>query len=407
MEPSDTRKDDLRIGTPLWIKTPHSRVQASKRIAKNHADVVVVGAGISGALTAEALSRQGLNVLILDRRPAVRGSTPASTAMIQHEIDTPLTRLQEQIGVRAANAAWLRSVRAVHDLVALAGDLGIACSMETKPALYLAGNSMGARAMKAESEARLKIGIEAEYLNKGELLARYGLDRPAAVLSQASASANPAQLTAGLLKAALGRKARLVSPVEVTDMAQMNGAVALATRDGQVIMAGHAVFCTGYEYLRQMQTPSHHVTSTWALASRPLKHLPEWMKSTIGWEASDPYLYFRTDPAGRIIAGGEDEEAATTNSDPEKLEAKAKIIAEKLFSLTGVRVGRPAYTWAAPFSVTRDGLPIIDRVPGFDRIFAVMGFGGNGITFSMIGAQIVAAWIAGEGDPDQAIFRFR
>lgn len=376
-------------------------------MGRNHADVVVVGAGISGALTAEALSRQGLDVLILDRRPAVRGSTPASTAMIQHEIDIPLTRLQKQIGTCAANAAWLRSVRAVHDLVSLTDDLDIACSMERKPALYLAGNSMGARALKAEAAARLKLGIEAEYLDKDELLGRYEIDRPAAILSWDSASANPAQLTAGLLRAALRRKARLVSPVEVTDMAQMKDGVALATRDGQVVTAAYAVFCTGYEYLRQMRSPSHHVTSTWALASRPIKHLPEWMRSTIGWEASDPYLYFRTDPAGRIIAGGEDEQAATTNSDLEKLKVKAGIISDKLFSLTGVRIGRPAYTWAAPFSVTRDGLPIIDKVPGFDRIFAVMGFGGNGITFSMIGAQIVAAWIAGERDPDQAIFRFR
>lgn len=57
--------------------------------------------------------------------------------------------------------------------------------------------------------------------------------------------------------------------------------------------------------------------------------------------------------------------------------------------------------------MTRDGLPIIDNVPGFGRIFTLMGFGGNGITFSMIGAQIIAARIAGDTYPDQAVFLFR
>lgn len=402
-----TRKDDLRTGTPFWVKTPHSTVKAETGPTRDRFDVIVVGAGISGALAAEALTRAGKSVLILDRRPAVRGSTPASTAMIQHEIDTPLTRLRRKIGKDHADRAWLRSVRAVDDLVALARKLGLDCRMRPKPALYLAGNGMGARGLLNEAKAREDIGIKAGYLNRAELLDRFGIDRPAAILSDASASANPAQLTAGLLQAALSRKARLLSPVEITDMAELPSGVALATKAGEVLVAEQAVFCTGYEYLPQMQTKSHSVTSTWALASRPMTGLPEWMRDTIVWEAADPYLYFRTDETGRIIAGGEDEDASDSNADPGKLAAKAKVIARKLRDLTGVRIGKPAYTWSAPFGVTKDGLPIIDRVPGFERCFAVMGFGGNGITFSAIGAQIVAAAIMGRPDLDAAIFRYR
>lgn len=404
---SETRKDDLRTGIPFWVKTPHSTIAADIKLTRDRFDVIVVGAGISGALVAEALTRNRLSVLILDRRPPVRGSTPASTAMIQHEIDVPLTRLRRKIGADRADPAWLRSVKAVDDLVALARKLKIDCQMRRKPALYLAGDQMGARALANEATARHEIGIEARYLKRAELLETYGIDRPAAILSQASASANPAQLTAGLLATVLSRNARIVSPIEITDMAEMPGGIALATSKGEVLVADHAVFCTGYEYLPQMKTRSHHVTSTWALASRPLSGLPGWMRDTIVWEAADPYLYFRTDEAGRVIAGGEDEDASDANSDPEKLAQKARTIAEKLQDLTGVKLGKPAYTWSAPFSVTDDGLPIIDRVPGFERAFAVMGFGGNGITFSMIAAQIVSAAIARKTDPDADLFAFR
>ena len=402
-----TRKDDLRIGTPFWVKTPHSTVDAQSALTRDRFDVIVIGAGISGALVAEALTRAGKSVLILDRRPPMRGSTPASTAMIQHEIDVPLTRLRKKIGKDRADRAWLRSVRAVDDLVRLSDLLKLDCQMRAKPALYLAGNDLGPRALANEAKVRAEIGIRADYLKRTEVLARYGMDRPAAIWSDASASANPAQLTAGLLQAALSRKAQIVSPVEITDMAELPSGIALSTSKGEVLVAGHAVFCTGYEYLPQMKTKSHHVTSTWALASEPLTGLPDWMRDTITWEAAEPYLYFRTDEAGRVIAGGEDEDAADTNSDPKKLARKAKVIARKLRDLTGVKIGKPAYTWSAPFSVTDDGLPIIDRVPGFDRIFSVMGFGGNGITFSMIGAQIIAAAIAGKPDPDAEIFRYR
>ncbi|WP_051609052.1 FAD-dependent oxidoreductase [Fodinicurvata fenggangensis] len=68
--------------------------------------MIVVGAGISGALLAETLTRAGKRVLILDRRAPVRGSTPASTAMIQHEIDVLLIDLQAERGRAEGDAAW-------------------------------------------------------------------------------------------------------------------------------------------------------------------------------------------------------------------------------------------------------------------------------------------------------------
>ena len=404
---AETRKDDLRTGQPFWLKTPRVTVPAGPLPTRSGWDAIVVGAGISGALMAEALSRAGLKVLVLDRRDPVRGSTPASTAMIQHEIDLPLTTHIRDMGRKRAEAVWLRSARAVRDLVALADDLGIDCAMQPKQALYLTGDEMGARAMKAEAEARQRAGLAAEYLNAPALRDRFGIDRTAAIVSDASASANPAQLTAGLLRAAQARGAVVAAPVEITDLAEPDGGAALATSDGCVLTAGYAVFCTGYEFLPAMQSPSHAITSTWALASRPRIPRPGWLDDFLVWEAADPYLYFRSTPDGRIIAGGEDEDDPQRNDDPALLSRKAARIAAKLRDLTGIDIGRPAYVWSAPFGNTRDGLPIIDRVPGHLRTHAVMGFGGNGITFSVIAAQITAAAILGRPDPDAGLFAFR
>ncbi|MDO5703612.1 MAG: FAD-dependent oxidoreductase [Paracoccus sp. (in: a-proteobacteria)] len=402
-----TRKDDLRTGQPFWLRTPRVTVPAGRLPAQSGWDAIIVGAGISGALMAESLSRAGLKTLVLDRRDPVRGSTPASTAMIQHEIDVPLTRHIRDMGKARAQAVWRRSARAVDDLVALVDDLEIDCAMQPKRALYLTGDDMGARAMKAEASARQAAGLAAEFLNHSALLDRFGIDRTGAIVSAASASANPAQLTAGLLCAAKGRGAVVAAPVEITDLAELDGGVALATRDGCVVTAGQVVFCTGYEFLPVMQSRSHRITSTWALASGPRIRRPGWLDDFLVWEAADPYLYYRSTPDGRIIAGGEDEDDPDRNDDPALLVRKAAAIAKKLRDLAGIDVGEPAYVWSAPFGNTTDGLPIIDRVPGHRRAFAVMGFGGNGITFSMIAAQIVTAAILGKPDKDAGLFAFR
>ena len=49
-------------------------------------DVVVLGGGISGAFVAETLAREGLDVVVLDKREIGGGSTSASTALLQYEI---------------------------------------------------------------------------------------------------------------------------------------------------------------------------------------------------------------------------------------------------------------------------------------------------------------------------------
>ena len=401
-----TRTRRLHTERPFWAATPRISVPAQRSWDAGEVDVVVIGTGISGALMADALADGRRRVLVIDRRTPVRGSTLASTAMIQHEIDLPLFELSRQIGRAKAERAWRRSVRAVEDLVARIGALGIDCAMAPKRALYLAGDSYGSRALAMEAEARAAAGIAHELLSAEALRDRFGLERTAAILSSASASANPAQMTAGLLAAAVARGAEVISPVTITDLDEAGERAVLATAEGRLILARHAVFCTGYEFLPMMQSPAHRITSTWALASEPGVARPDWLDDMLVWEGSDPYLYFRSAKDGRIIAGGEDEDSPDGWADAERMPRKLARIVEKLGDLTGMKVA-PAYGWAAPFGNTTDGLPIIDRVPGMARTHAVMGFGGNGITYSMIAAQIVAARIAGTADPDEDLFAFR
>ena len=80
---------DLRSGHSIWADKRKPSVPHGKLQGDVDCEVAVIGSGISGALIAEGLADAGLDVAIFDRRPPVSGSTPASTAMLQYEIDTP------------------------------------------------------------------------------------------------------------------------------------------------------------------------------------------------------------------------------------------------------------------------------------------------------------------------------
>lgn len=399
-----TQQRALRRDQPLWAAISGASIKTTRTAAHKAYDVIIVGAGISGALMAHALTGKGLRILMVDRRQPVRGSSLASTAMIQHEIDVPLHVLQKSLGVRNAQRVWQRSAGAVEQLAQIVRDLEVKCSFQRKSTLFLAGEEYGARALKAEFEARNEAGIGAELLNAATLRERFQIVRTAALDSAISASANPAQLTAGILRSARMHGTEIVSEVEIKDVRAFDDDVVLSTSEGMLLSARHVVFCTGYEFLESLANKSQKVISTWALASRPKLERPEWLDQYLVWEGSDPYLYFRSTPDGRIVLGGEDESVEDAYKDEAKRKRKTKVLIEKLADLTGIAIGKPEFEWSAAFAVTPDGLPMIGQVPHMKNVFVTMGFGGNGITFSQIAAELIAGEILGHHDADWDLF---
>ncbi|MNU51156.1 Gamma-glutamylputrescine oxidoreductase [compost metagenome] len=399
-----TRKRDLRSGRSLWADSAFLGVPVRPLKQAISVDVAIVGAGISGALMAHELS-QDHEVAVLDRRPPMMGSTVASTALLQWEIDLPLTALAKQIGESAARRAYLRSRRAVDDLGRIVADEQIRCSFQDRKALYLAGDAYGRRALEAEAEARAAIGLDSRFLTAAELDDQFGVERTGAILGGGSASADPAQLAAGLLRRAAERGARIYSPVKVMQAASDPDGVTLLTDEGLAVRASAVVFCCGYERPEGVSAPDSDVISTWALASKPGAKLPAWLSETLVWEGADPYLYMRTSRDGRLIVGGEDEASATAHADPALMRGKRDRILAKVKQLLPKVEVEVDYVWAGAFGESATGLPHIAPVEGVDHAWAVMGFGGNGITYSVIASQVVAAALRGGKDPDADLYR--
>lgn len=401
-----TQERDLRTGTPLWADSPHTTVRTRRPKDVEYADVAVIGAGISGALMSHALTSRGYSVVLLDRRPPGHGSTAASTALLQYELDLPLSKLADEIGWGRAMRTWQRSFLAVERLKALVQRERIACGWRDKRSLYLAGNDYGSRALRTEHRARLRAGLPSEYLVASRLRKEFDLDRTGAIQSTGVASANPAQLTAGILRRCQARGARVLFPADVQELSADQHGVVLETADGACILGRAAVFCTGYELPEMVRTtPGDTIKSTWALATDPIPNLPAWLQETLLWEASDPYLYLRSTPDARLVAGGEDEPSSDLHANPRVLQRKTDTVAQKIQKLFPTLAFQLRYRWAGAFGESPTGRPIIGPIAGFPNCYSVTGFGGNGITFSMLASEIIASDIADTPDPDADLFR--
>lgn len=367
--------------------------------------MVVIGAGVSGALIAEALSEAGLKTVVVDRRGPAEGSTAASTAMLQYELDTPLTLMAERIGREKAERIWRRSRQSVDALRERTERLGLAVDGATRGSIYLDGNVLDAGGLALEADARRRAGFEVELLKPAAVKERYGIKGRHALIGFGNYSADPRRLTAGYLNVALARGARLYSPVDICDIAPTGDGVTLVSARGPSIRARYVVMATGYEMMKGIPRKGNKIISSWSIATRPQPRAI-WPTAAMIWEAADPYLYIRTTPRGEIICGGEDEEISDAALRDAKLPDKAATLSRKLAALLPGVDATPAYSWTGSFGDSPVGTPTIGRIPGMPNCYAAMGYGGNGITFSMMAAQMLRGLICGYGDPDADLVSF-
>lgn len=367
--------------------------------------VAVVGAGVTGALVAHALVQAGQDVIVIDRHEAGGGSTAASTALLQYEIDLELTELTTRVGPDHARRAYLASLDAVRELGRIAASLG-GCDFHVRPSLYLASRRRHAGRLQREAEARAAIGIEAEWWSAAQVESSYGFPSHGAIRSTVAAEVDALALTRALLSRAASLGARLYEQVEVCGSDVERDRVRLRTTGGATITARHVICAVGYDLPAFFRQDRVSLRSTYALATHRLPDLGPWSDRCLVWESARPYTYMRSTSDNRVIIGGEDVAFRDAAWRDRLLPTKTRRLEQRLAELLPTLRTETAFEWAGTFAETPDGLPYIgedERSPG---ILFALGYGGNGITFSAIAASILTAHCLGEPHAHADLFRF-
>jgi len=397
---------DLRSGVSIWQATEAAEPALEDLVGALDCDVAVVGAGITGALVAWQLVRAGLDVVVLDRREPGRGSTAASTALIQYEIDTALLDLREAVGRDRADRAYLATARAVGRLGDIVQEIGSRCGFEAVPSLCLASSEADAVELRREGAARQELGFALSVLTAAEIGSRFPFTRPAALLSETAAQLDPLRLANDLLAAAARGGARVrTGPGASVKAIERRGAPELRAAGG-VVSARTVVLATGYESQAYLPSPVASLQSTYAIATRPGQSMEGWDGRCLIWETARPYLYLRTTADDRVLVGGEDDGGADPLRRDALIGSKSARLATKGRELFPAIDFAPEFAWAGTFAETRDGLPYIGCAGGTPDLWFALGYGGNGITFAVLAADIIRDALSGELHQDTDLFTF-
>ncbi len=398
---------DLKSGYPYWA-VKNGLMHAFPPLQTDATcDVAVIGAGIGGALIADDLARHDHEVLVIDQRDVGWGSTSASTALLQYEIDTHMVDLARQLGEDQAVLAYRACAEAIPQLQRLAQEVRDV-DFKRMQSLYYASKRGHVGPLQQECALRHRHGFAVRWVDREEVRADYGIEAPGAILSDLAAIVDPYRLTYRLLQRLQKRGTAVHDRTAVTGLEPTPRGVTLRLDNGHRIRARHVVVAAGYAsqaWLKQRvaRNRSSYACITDPIAAEALGALAH----TMIWESARPYLYMRSTGDGRLLVGGEDDAVDVPAKRDARVGKKSRILLKQVRQHFPHLDVEPVFAWAGTFAETADGLPFFGPHAQYGpRVHFAMAYGGNGITYAMIGAGMIRALIERRPHPLSALFSF-
>lgn len=358
-------------GDPVWYDARPGRPEPPAYpppTGDTECDVLVVGAGVTGAAAALELATVGVDVLLVDFRTVAGGTSGASTAKVSALQGTAYSDLLSRAGTGAARAYARLQLAGLERVAEVAAGHEDECGFARRASWVFAEDRRAQRSLEAEQRALAKVGLEVERD------ADAGLPFPVSgTLRMADqALVDPVGLVHRMVADAVAQGARVAERTRVVslhpgDPHRARTAAGATIRAGQVVVATqYPTFERGLMFTR-LKVHREHVLC----GPCPDADLPDMYVSA----GSEVRTLRRagTDPGAPLLVSG----SAWPPGDP----------LARREDLTGWAVSRlPAYSpdlaWSAQDFDTEDGMPHVGALQPLTRpgagIWTATGFGGWG-----------------------------
>ncbi|MCM1193115.1 MAG: FAD-dependent oxidoreductase [Butyrivibrio sp.] len=361
----------------LWESTVHI---AGRKPAEGlyERDVVVIGAGMTGILTAWHLQRAGKRVAVLEAGRIGSGQTGRTTAKITSQHGMIYSRLLREIGQKKARLYAEANQKAIAAYERIIKESGIDCDFVRLPAyLYSVLDRTG---LCAEAAAASALGIAAYEAGIRELpFATAG-----AVCFENQAQFHPLKFIR-----ALAAKLEIYENSPVRSVGSR-----IVCTDRARFLTKSIVFAThyplrdvpGFYFLRQHQERSYVVA---------LK----------GCEALHG-MYYCVDAAGLSLRSAGDVLLLGGNAHRTGESRKGGAYGSlKAAACKFYPEARIVHMWAAQDCMPHDGIPLIGRYSLWHpNWYVATGYGKWGMTSSMVAALLLTDMITGKRNPWENLF---
>ncbi len=398
----------LKTSEPFWL-VKNGIIESYPSLRENmETDILIVGGGITGSLIAHQCIKDGHKTILIDRREVCNGSTSATTSMLQYEIDVPLYELIEMIGQEAAEKSYWACFDSINDLQKVCMEVKSQAGFKKKKSLYFAALKKDVSWLKKEFEARKCAKLPVKWIEADEIEEKFGIKHThGGILSDQGGSIDAFRLAHDILKFNHKRGLQIFDKTNISETQYSKKGVKITTEYGNAIKAKKIIYCNGFESTEIIKEKFVNLLSTYAIVGECSEEGQPYLENILIWNTAEPYIYLRITDDNRILIGGEDEDFIDAKKRDALLDKKATKLQKTLKKYIPEYDMRIDFSWGGTFGETKDGLPYIGEHPDFPGAYFVLGFGGNGITFSVIGMDMVSKHLNKQEHELSEFFKFK
>lgn len=399
-----------RYGISPWVDlTPAARRVSFDRLrGEGVADVVIVGGGLTGCLTAYACATAGFDTVVLERDRIGQGASGRSSGLLVPDPGPTFRDIERALGRRSARKAFEGWRRATSDAAALLRRLKIPCGLE------LVGSSIVARrdaaGLERECRARAEAELDATWAT-GKTLTPLGVPVSVGALRHSSPAVgfDPYRACLGVVRAARAKGVRFFERTEVTKAKPSARHVDVVV-DGGVVRAATVVVATGVPTMVSALNRHFKARETYHVLTDVL---PAPVRRTLGVRPSTfrdietpPHQVRWTSDHRVLVSGAMQDVTPARTREKVLVQRTGQLMYELLTMFPDISGLAPAYGWESASGETTDGLPYIGPHRFFPRHLFALGGADHSLTSAFLAARVLVRALQQAPDQDDAVWAF-
>jgi glycine/D-amino acid oxidase-like deaminating enzyme len=287
--------------------------------------------------------------------------------------------------------------------------LRIRAALEDVGSVYWTTHGSVARDLQRELARRKHAGFGGRWLNPAALTRRIGIDGAGGILTTGNAQVDPYRACLGIARHLRPDRVKVFERTRVKRVRGSARGVTIELEDGQV-RAAWAVIATGYATPEFKPLAGRfRMSKTYVIATAPIDRRAHRNlgSGAMWWDTETPYHYSRWTPDRRILFGGRDLPQRSGRARPAVLAEQTSRLQGDLISLyPSLENTRIEFAWEGLFATTTDGLPYIGTHRRYPRQLFALGYGGNGMTFGFLAAEVLVRTVLKKATDVDRFFGF-
>lgn len=392
-------------GVPYFTKVGEEKKQYPYLTKDIETEVIIIGGGLTGSILAYYFSKLGIPNVVLEKKRVGHGSTSITTALIQFELDSLVAELIPYTTKEKIIWSHQLGIRALNQLQAIIDEYGNQCEYAVRDTLLYTAKKLDAGALKQEYETLKENGFDVEFINKDNNPFLFDIEA-GVYANKGGAEINPYLFTLQLLDIAESMKTKVFENSGVEKIEYEEDRVTVETEFHHRVQGKIVIMATGYDTNTFASRKFGTKTVTYNVVTNQLDSLDGWHNLALIRDYCDPYNYYRTTKDKRIIAGGQDLPYEQNINNKQAAEKAYDVVSQNIYRIyPKANDLKIEYKYCGLFTSTQDDVGFIGKDPDHKLFWYCLGYGANGILFSLLGGDMLSRLYLGEVDPGLELFR--